>query len=48
MRENIIVSKTIDFSLRIISFVDVLEEAKKYVIAKTIDEKRNFNRSKYS
>ena len=36
MRENIIVSKTIEFSLRIISFVDVLEEAKKYVIAKQL------------
>lgn len=32
MRENIIVSKTIEFSLRIISFVDVLEEAKKMLL----------------
>lgn len=32
-KENIIVSKTIDFSLEIISFCEILEQNRKYVIA---------------
>lgn len=32
-KENIIVSKTIDFSLEIISFCEILEQNRKFVIA---------------
>ena len=35
-RENVIVSKTIDFSLSIIKYADVLERERKYVIAKQL------------
>jgi len=35
-RENIIVSKTIAFSLDIISYAELLEEKKKYVIARQL------------
>ena len=35
-RENIIVSKTIAFSLHIISFVELLEESRKYIIARQL------------
>jgi hypothetical protein len=33
-KDNIIVNKTIDFSLAIISYCEVLEQDKKFVIAK--------------
>jgi four helix bundle protein len=35
-RKNIIVEKTIDFSVRIIKFCEILEQRKKYVIAKQL------------
>src|SRR5258707_10270742 len=35
-KDNIIVNKTIDFSLAIISYCEVLERDKKYVIAKQL------------
>lgn len=35
-KENIILQKTIKFSLRIIEYVELLEEKKKYVIAKQL------------
>ena len=35
-KENIIVSKTIDFALSIISYCEVLEQHRKFVIAKQL------------
>ena len=35
-KENVVVRKSIDFALRIIEFCDVLEENRKYVIAKQL------------
>jgi four helix bundle protein len=35
-RENVIVSKTIEFSLSVVKYCEVLEQSKKYVIAKQL------------
>lgn len=35
-KDNVIVNKTIDFSLAIISYCEVLEQSKKFVIAKQL------------
>lgn len=39
-KENIIVSKTIDFSLDIISFCEILEQNRKFVIANQLLKSR--------
>ncbi len=36
MKENVIISKTIDFALNIILFAELLEEKRKYIIARQL------------